>query len=143
MKLASVLAFATMVVAVAALLNAHFLFAHSPPAIAFQVGAVLLMIWARLTFGLRSFHAAANPTGGGLIATGPYRFLRHPIYVSICLFVWAGVLDHLSLLSISLGTLATASAIVRMICEEYFLIQRYPEYPGYMRETKRFLPGLW
>jgi protein-S-isoprenylcysteine O-methyltransferase Ste14 len=143
MKLASVLAFATMVVAVAALLNAHLLFAHSPQAIAFQVGAVLLMIWARLTFGLRSLHAAANPTGEGLIATGPYRFLRHPIYASICLFVWAGILDHLSLLSISLGALATASAIVRMICEEYFLLQRYSDYPRYMRETKRLLPGLW
>ncbi len=98
---------------------------------------------ARATFGLRSFHAAANPTQGDLVTTGPYRFLRHPIYASIFLFVWAGVLAHLSVLSFSLGALATAGAVERMICEEHLLLRRYPVYREYMRRTKRLLPGLW
>src|SRR5690349_14967955 len=34
---------------------------------AVQVLAVGLMLWARWTFGRRSFHAAANPTAGGLV----------------------------------------------------------------------------
>jgi protein-S-isoprenylcysteine O-methyltransferase Ste14 len=42
---------------------------------------------ARVTFGRRSFHAAANPTAGGLVTTGPYRLIRHPIYTAACLFV--------------------------------------------------------
>ena len=46
-------------------------FANSPLAIAVQIEAALLMIWARLTFGMRSFHLAANPTAGGLVTTGP------------------------------------------------------------------------
>ena len=143
MKLASVAAFGTMVVALFAFWESNSLFGRSPWTIGLQVGAVALMIWARATFGLRSFHAAANPTQGDLVTTGPYRFLRHPIYASICLFVWAGVLAHLSVLSISLGALATAGAVGRMICEEHLLLRRYPVYREYMRRTKRLLPGLW
>jgi hypothetical protein len=39
----------------------HALFGTGPVTIAIQVFAAALMIWARLTFGMRSFHAAANP----------------------------------------------------------------------------------
>lgn len=143
MRLASVLAFAAMVAALVALLYTRSLFTRTPLPIAFQISAVCLMLWARLTFGLRSFHAAADPTGGELVRSGPYRFLRHPIYASICLFIWAGILDHLSALSVSLGILATTGAIVRLLCEEKFLRQRYPEYSRYAQATKRLLPGLW
>lgn len=30
---------------------------------------------------------------GGLVTNGPYRFIRHPIYTAVCLFVWTGVLS--------------------------------------------------
>jgi hypothetical protein len=77
MKLASVVAFATMVVALFVLWLADSL-ARSPGAIALQVGAVALMIWARATFGLRSFHATASPSQGDLITTGPLPLSASP-----------------------------------------------------------------
>ena len=54
----------------------HALFGTGPLTITVQAAAALLMIWARLTFGMRSFHASANPTEGGLVTRGPYRWLR-------------------------------------------------------------------
>jgi protein-S-isoprenylcysteine O-methyltransferase Ste14 len=59
------------------------LFSSSPVVIAIQVGAGLLLVWARLAFGRRSFHLAANPTEGGLVTDGPYRYIRHPIYAAV------------------------------------------------------------
>ena len=64
-----------MVVGLAWLIARQEIFARSPVAMAVQAGAVALMIAARITFGRRSFHAAANPTAGGLVTSGPYRFL--------------------------------------------------------------------
>ncbi len=119
------------------------LFSPHPIIIALQLAAVLLMLWARVTFGLRSFHAAANPTAGGLVTRGPYHFIRHPIYASICLFVWAAVLGHFSLLAVSLGVLATLGALARLFCEEHLLERQYPEYRAYALRTRRLLPGLW
>jgi hypothetical protein len=66
------------------------LFTAQPIAIALQLIAVALMVLARVTFGRRSFHAAANPTAGGLVTTGPYRIIRHPISAA-CLFGWGPI----------------------------------------------------
>lgn len=143
MKVVSVVGFAAMGLAAAGLFIAHSLFGRSPWAIAIQAGAIALMIWARVTLGLRSFHAAANPTAGGLVTSGPYRFLRHPIYASIIFFVWAGALDHFSAVSIVFALIGTAGGIIRMSCEERLLLDNYPEYRAYMGRTKRLLPGLW
>ena len=93
-----------MGLALAALYPLHALVASGPVAIAAQVGAVLLMIWACLTFGGRSFHARADPTAGGLVTTGPYRYIRHPIYTAGCVFGWAGILCCGARVSISRTT---------------------------------------
>jgi protein-S-isoprenylcysteine O-methyltransferase Ste14 len=72
-------------------LNNYAIFGTGPITITIQVIAALLMVWARLTFGIRSFHGTANPTAGGLVTTGPYRYIRHPIYAAILYFFWAGI----------------------------------------------------
>jgi protein-S-isoprenylcysteine O-methyltransferase Ste14 len=135
--------FLLLVLAIAGLVVTQSILAHGPVAIGLQVAAVLLMIWARVTFGRRSFHYAANPTEGGLVTTGPYRFLRHPIYAAILLFVWAGIATNLSPVSVALGLVVTAMLFLRMIFEEPLVRQRYPEYADYARRTKRVVPFLF
>ncbi|MEP6810103.1 MAG: methyltransferase, partial [Chthoniobacterales bacterium] len=139
----SIFGFAFIVIALAALLRINALFSLQPWVIALQVAAALLMVWARMTFGMRSFHADAKPTAGELVTSGTYRYMRHPIYAAICVFVWAGVLGHLSPLPIFLGFLATVGVLIRLRCEETLLTERYPEYRDYAARTKRLLPGLW
>jgi protein-S-isoprenylcysteine O-methyltransferase Ste14 len=101
------------------------------------------MIWARLTFGRRSFHATATPTDGGLVTTGPYRFIRHPIYSSVCLFAWASCVGHPSALSVALATFVSLGAAIRIAAEETLLRARYPEYEAYANRTRRLVPFLF
>ncbi len=142
MRTSSVVAFALMVAGLAVLIYRESIFATEPVAITVQAAAVLLMLYARLTFGRRSFHAAANPTEGGLVTSGPYAVLRHPIYAAVLYFTWAAVIDHLSWFSIAGGALITVGAIVRMLLEERMLVVRYPEYRDYMRRTRRVVPYM-
>jgi hypothetical protein len=96
LKTLSILGYIGMIGGVLGLLATQQLFSSSPFVIAVQALALLLVIWARITFGRRSFHVVANPTDGGLVTGGPYRYIRHPIYAAICLSTSAGVAAHLS-----------------------------------------------
>jgi protein-S-isoprenylcysteine O-methyltransferase Ste14 len=118
------------------------LLGESPLPLAVQALSFALMVWARLTFGARSFHAGANPTEGGLVTSGPYRFIRHPIYAAALCFIWAGVLSHFSEENFLLGSVAAAGAWLRMHAEERLLVVRYPDYSDYARRTKRIIPSL-
>jgi protein-S-isoprenylcysteine O-methyltransferase Ste14 len=140
LRSASVVALALMIAGIAWLITRHELLAHSAPAIVVQGAALMLMIAARLTFGRRSFHAAANPTAGGLVTTGPYRWLRHPIYAAVLYFTWAGALDHHSLPAFAAAALVTTGAAVRMYAEERLLGVMYPDYAAYSARTARVVP---
>ena len=143
LKVISILGLVVMIGALIGLYEIGVLFTAQPIAIALQLIAVGLMVWARVTFGRRSFHAAANPTTGGLVTTGPYRIIRHPIYTAACLFGWGPIVVHLSLVSIALGTLLLLGALMRMLCEEQLVKQKYPEYVEYAKVTKRMIPYLF
>ncbi len=142
LKRVSLMATAVLVVAVVSLLLRRSLFAHGAVLIGLQVAAGALMLWARVTFGGRSFHAGANPTEGGLVTTGPYRFVRHPIYAAILLFMWAGIAANGSIPSVLIGIVATAATAVRIGAEEDLVVERYPEYADYARRTKRLIPRV-
>jgi protein-S-isoprenylcysteine O-methyltransferase Ste14 len=143
LKVISILGLVVMIGALIGLYEIGVLFTAQPIAIALQVIAVGLMVWARVTFGRRSFHAAANPTAGGLVTTGPYRIIRHPIYTAACLFGWGPIIVHWSVVSIAFGILLLLGALMRMICEEQLVKQKYPEYVKYAKVTKRMVPYLF
>jgi protein-S-isoprenylcysteine O-methyltransferase Ste14 len=143
LKVISKLGLFMMIGALIGLYKIGVLFTAQPIAITLELIAVALMIWARVTFGRRSFHAAADPTAGGLVTTGPYRFIRHPIYTAACLFGWGPIVVHWSLKGVALGILLLLGALVRLICEEQLVKQKYPEYVEYARVTKRMVPYLF
>src|SRR5437870_13880338 len=105
MRIASLAGFLLMVSALVGLVFMHVLFSRSPIVVAVQVAAVALVVWARLALGRRSFHAAADVAGGDPVTTGPYRFIRHPIYTAARALCWAGRLRSLPLMPSAPGVL--------------------------------------
>jgi protein-S-isoprenylcysteine O-methyltransferase Ste14 len=139
-KRASFFGFVTAVLCLAWLLYERAILGNGPVTIGIQVAAAALMVWARVTFGRRSFHAVANPTEGGLVTNGPYRYIRHPIYAAVLYFLWAGVAAHLSVANAIVALVATAGLAVRMLAEEILIVAKYPEYAGYASRTRRVVP---
>lgn len=137
----SVIGYLLMVLGLIILAVTRSLFSRAAPAIALQGLAVALMVWARITFGLRSLHLEATPTAGGLVTHGPYRWLRHPIYAAVIWFATGGVIFN-PLTGMSLGALGliVGGAAIRMRSEEQLLRQVYPAYADYAARTKRVVP---
>jgi len=143
LKISSLLVLLLAVMGLTFLIFNNIILATHPAGLIIQVLAVGLMIWARVIFGIRSFHAAANTTKGRLVTNGPYRWLRHPIYAAIIYFVWAGVLSHIFIDAIAAVALITVCLIIRMFIEEQFLMTAYDEYRAYSKLTFRLIPFLF
>ena len=143
LKALSIIGFLGMAGGILAQLATGNLLSPSPLVIGVQIGAALLMFWARRTFGRRSFHAAANPTAGGLVTSGPYRYIRHPIYTAVSVFSVAGVIGNLSWTGALLGAVVLGCALVRIFCEETMVSVLYPEYREYAARTWRMIPYVF
>ncbi len=104
---------------------------------AVQVVGLMFWLWALTTLG-RSFGIA--PADRGLKTSGPYRLVRHPVYVGE-LIVSAGVVVA-NPTWLAAGTLALWWLLQcwRMVREERVI----SGYEGYRAATRwRVLPGVW
>lgn len=101
---------------------------------------ITLQIVAKLTLG-RSF--GLLPANRGVISAGPYRLVRHPIYLSYFIGHIGFVTGFFSWYNLAiLGPLYLLQA-VRMLMEEKVLLQdaAYAQYARHVRW--RFVPGLF
>ena len=77
-----------------------------------------------------------------LIVSGPYRFIRHPMYTSLLLAMLGLVLYNGAWVNtVALAVLAVVLT-VKAIHEERFLCERFTGYSEYMNSTRRFVPFL-
>jgi protein-S-isoprenylcysteine O-methyltransferase Ste14 len=143
LKNLSIIGYVGMIGGLLGMLATRNLLSSAAPVISLQVVAVLLLVWARVTFGRRSFHVVADPTEGGLVTGGPYRYLRHSIYAAIFLFALAGVAGHWSWSAGLCGGLVLANAVTRIYGEESLVTARYPEYAQCAARTWRMIPYVY
>ncbi len=118
-------------------------FSLSPIVIALQVVAVLVVLYARYTFRNQQFGFTANPGSGPLLEKGPYRIIRHPMYASVMLLIWASILGHWSIVNGLIGVIVLTFTLTRVTAEERLLKERYPEYTEYMARTRMMVPYIF
>lgn len=131
------------VFSIAALLIQRDLFSSSLPVIIAQLTAIILVLLAKTAFRKQPFRFDAIPGGGPLVRRGPYRWLRHPMYASALLLVWASILGHWSILNAAIGLVLLIAILWRISLEEGLLRQRYPEYEDYARHSNRLIPFIY
>ena len=110
--------------------------------LAVQVLAIAVMPWARRSFQPGQFNIHSEPNEGQLIASGPYKFIRHPMYASALIIIWAGIAGHFSSLNFAVGVLVTVVIAIRIMIEEQSLRESYQEYVEYSRKTKMLIPFI-
>ena len=119
--------------------------AHVVPVSA-SIGAALILsglfgqVWSKLTLG-RSFGIV--PANRGLRLSGPYGWVRHPIYLSY-LLGWMGILLMIpTFWNASVYALCLAGQIFRMEAEERVL-GRDPDYAAYAAKVRyRLIPSIY
>lgn len=102
---------------------------------------VAFSIWARAILG-RNW--SSNPTikeGHELVQSGPYRFVRHPIYTGILLAIFGTSIASGKVGDLVLILAITLMLIVKLRLEESLMQQQFAEkYTEYRNRTKALIP---
>jgi protein-S-isoprenylcysteine O-methyltransferase Ste14 len=78
-----------------------------------------------------------------LVTTGPYRFVRHPLYAAEEIAMVGVFMQFASIYTALLLAVHIAFQLRRMHNEELVLTVRFPEYAAYSQATARLIPGIY
>lgn len=121
------------------------------PAWAQCIGALLIllsMVATFLTFRANSFAAPVvkiqEARGQTVVTTGPYRYVRHPMYAgAILIFVGIPLLLG-SVYGLALAPLWVVLLALRIPMEERMLKEKLAGYGDYATRVRyRLIPGIW
>jgi len=94
-----------------------------------------------LLFLGRSF--AVLPAVRDIVSRGPYRWVRHPVYLGELLLVLACAIAAPNFLTVTATILSVPMIAIRILAEEHTL-KRSPNYQAYQRQVRwRFVPFVW
>jgi protein-S-isoprenylcysteine O-methyltransferase Ste14 len=100
-------------------------------------------IWARVHLGRNWSPRPAVKEHHELITTGPYAYVRHPIYTGLILMALGMALTG-SIWGIGVFIIASFTLILRIGKEEKIMLELFPnEYSEYQKRTKRLVPFVW
>ena len=112
-----------------------------------EISATLLMIIGNVGAVValsqlgRSFSVMAETRQ--LVTTGPYRFVRHPLYLAEEIAIAGVFLQFASLWTGLILLVQIVCQLRRMHNEELVLTARFPEYSAYRGRTSRLVPGVY
>jgi len=102
-----------------------------------------LLFWTFRSLGKNLTDTVVTRREHTLVTSGPYRWVRHPFYDSVTLFVLANSLIAANWFLFATGGLLFLLFIVRTRTEEEKLLARFGDsYRAYMERTGRFLPRM-
>jgi len=111
---------------------------------AVALAGLAVLIWARLTIGRDWSAQVVFKEDHQLAMTGPYAYVRHPIYTGLLLLMLATALDYGILSGFAVFAVFAAVFFYKSRIEERFMTEHFPEkYPAYMKRTKAFIPWIF
>jgi protein-S-isoprenylcysteine O-methyltransferase Ste14 len=78
-----------------------------------------------------------------LVTSGPYRFVRHPLYLTEEIATIGVFMQFASAWTALIFAVQIAFQLRRMHNEELVLSARFPEYVAYRQHTARLIPGIY
>jgi protein-S-isoprenylcysteine O-methyltransferase Ste14 len=114
----------------------------------FALGLYLIGLWLRYrgskALGENFTRHVAVSTSINLVSTGPYRYLRHPLYLGLFLIALGFPIYVGNLLALVLGLpLLSIGFLWRMQVEELALTKIHPPYAQWLKKRYRFVPFIY
>lgn len=119
-----------------------------PPAVVLAADLLVMLGYSVFVLVLRENQYASRivevEQGQKVISTGPYAFVRHPMYLGVMVMYLASPLALGSYWALLPALLIIPTLVARIINEEKLLDGELAGYPQYKQVTRyRLVPGIW
>jgi protein-S-isoprenylcysteine O-methyltransferase Ste14 len=106
--------------------------------------SILLGFWAIITVGIHEVQILPDiKKGTSLVTHGPYKIVRHPMYLSLLIFCLGLILSNPKWYMFLGFALLLTDLILKLRYEEKKLIKTFPEYNKYKSGTYCFIPFIY
>ena len=107
------------------------------------IAAGMLIVWTMSTLGRNLTDTVVTREHHTLVVNGPYRFVRHPFYAALALWMTAFSFMAANWFVLAGSLAVLALLVIRTAAEEERLVARFGDsYRQYMNRTGRFLPKI-
>jgi len=117
---------------------------NNPAGLLVESAGIFLAILAIYVVKIRNVNV--TPTvkqNSELITSGPYRIIRHPMYIAQLIAVLPLIIDYFSWYRLITLILLLIILLVKIKYEEKQLITHFPEYLEYKKSTSRLIPYIY
>ncbi len=83
------------------------------------------------------------PQARSVVQTGPYRWVKHPLYLSEEIVILGVVLQYLTPVTVLVLIVHIGIQVCRILYEEDLLRRNFPEYSSYEASRWRVIPYVW
>jgi protein-S-isoprenylcysteine O-methyltransferase Ste14 len=118
--------------------------AQSPWLMAVQLGALALGAWAIVV--MRPGHVNLAPIlkpDATLVSSGPYKWIRHPMYTCLLLLTSAWLVDLYTPLRLLVWVIFVINMVIKLSLEERYLRERFDGFEEYRNRTWRVIPFVY
>jgi protein-S-isoprenylcysteine O-methyltransferase Ste14 len=109
--------------------------------LALGVAGAALLVWASIVLGRFLMHEAAVRDDHALVASGPYRFVRHPVYTGYLALLLGCGAASLNACLLLLWPVSLLGILIQAASEDQILEARFgQDHQRYVRRTGRLVP---
>lgn len=119
-------------------------FSDSVSGILVEMAGIFLGLLAIYTMRPGNFNIRPVVKANGvLITSGPYRIIRHPMYLAQVIAVIPLVVEDFSYLRLAVLFLLITVLTIKIFYEEKRLIKHFKEYSNYIKTSKKVIPFIY
>jgi protein-S-isoprenylcysteine O-methyltransferase Ste14 len=109
-----------------------------------QIIGFIIAVWALIEMRKSKINIAPTPRKNSLlIKSGPYKFIRHPMYLSLILSITPIIISYYNQIAIIIFFVFIINLFLKMLFEESLLKEHFKDYSSYMNDSWRLFPFIF